>query len=239
MREFSVTPIRLGGRIAESSLFLHLTDMGRKITIAYRLWVLRSGDRTVLVDTGPPMAEAKRRGITDIHGVRDALRDAGVDAASVDTIVLTHLHWDHASNVSAFPAATFVAQKAEVDFFHNPIREHSCFARFYSDEGALADLLKSGRVQSLDGDAAVEEGIELLHVGGHTPGSQMIRVRTPEGWVILTGDAIPLNRNFLEGIPSGITSNLIESAEVLERVARLQPVAIYTGHDPVQALRVN
>lgn len=212
--------------------------MGTKIPITYRLWVLRSGDRTVLIDTGPPMAEAKRRGITDIHAVQGALAGAGVDTASVDTVILTHLHWDHASNASAFPAATFIAQKAEVDFFHNPIRERSCFARFYSDEGAMEDLLKSGRVQSLAGDAAVEEGIELLHVGGHTPGSQMVRVHTPEGWVILTGDAIPLNRNFLEGIPSGITSNLIESAEVLERVAKLQPVAIYTGHDPVEALRL-
>ena len=103
----------------------------------------------------------------------------------------------------------------------------------------MTENSRISKPQHLAGDAAVEEGIELLHVGGHTPGSQMIRVRTPEGWVILTGDAIPLNRNFLEGIPSGITSNLIESAEVLERVARLQPAAIYTGHDPVKFLRLN
>jgi glyoxylase-like metal-dependent hydrolase (beta-lactamase superfamily II) len=238
MREFEVTPLRLAGRSADSSLFLYLTDMGTKISIDYRLWILRGGDRTVLVDTGPPLPEARRRGITDIRGVDEALRGAGVEAAEIDTVVLTHLHWDHASNISAFPAATFVAQKAEVEFFENPIRELSCFDRFYSDQAELSALLKSGRVQSLQGDAVLEDGIELLHVGGHTPGSQMIRVRTPRGWAILTGDAIPLNRNFSEGIPSGITSNLIEAVEALERVRKLRPVAIYTGHDPVEALQI-
>lgn len=238
MREFEVTPVRLAGRSADSSLFLHLTDMGKNISIDYRLWVLRSGDRTVLVDTGPPLPEARRRGITDIRGVDEALRGAGVEASAVDTVVLTHLHWDHASNISAFPGATFIAQKAEVDFFESPVRELSCFDRFYSDQAELSALLHSGRVQSLQGDAVLEDGIELLHVGGHTPGSQMIRVRTPQGWVVLTGDAIPLNRNYSEGIPSGITSNLIEAAEALERVRSLQPVAIYTGHDPIEALHI-
>lgn len=238
MREFDVMAVRLAGRSADSSLFLHLTDIGTKIAIDYRLWILRSGDRTILVDTGPPVPEAKRRGITDIRSVTQALRDAGVEASEVDTILLTHFHWDHASNTSAFPIATFIAQKAEVDFFQNPIREHSCFDRFYSDHDELAALLHSGRVQSLQGDAILEDGIELLHVGGHTPGSQMIRVRTPQGWVVLTGDAIPLNRNFSEGVPSGITSNLIESVEALERVRKLQPVAIYTGHDPIEALHI-
>lgn len=238
MRDFEVIAVRLAGRRADSSLFLHLTDMGKKLAIDYRLWVLRSGDRTVLVDTGPPLLEAARRGITDIRGVEHALREVGVEAVEVDTIVLTHLHWDHASNASAFPGATFIAQKAEVDFFYHPIRERSCFDRFYSDQGSLDELLGSGRVQSLRGDTVLEEGIELLHVGGHTPGSQMIRVRTPDGWVILAGDAIPLNRNFTEDIPSGITSNLVESAEVLERVRKLQPVALHTGHDPVEILRL-
>ena len=39
-----------------------------------------------------------------------------------------------------------------------------------------------------------------MRVGGHTPGSQMVVADTAAGKAILTGDAIPTNRNFVEDI---------------------------------------
>jgi len=238
MRCFDIIPVRLGGRIAESSLFLMFTDAGKKIPIDYRLWVLRAPDRTLLVDTGPPLEEARRRGISDVQALAGPLAQAGVDAATIDTVILTHLHWDHASNASAFPAATFLAQRAELAFFRDPHRTVSCFDRFFSHHDELGALIDSGRIQSLAGDCKVEDGIEVLHVGGHTPGSQMVRVRTAAGWALLSGDAVPLNRNFVESIPSGICTSLIEATDALERAHRLRPVALYTGHDPTEVLRV-
>lgn len=239
MRSFEIIPVRLGGRIAESSLFLMFTDAGKKIPIDYRLWVLRSQDRTLLVDTGPPVSEAHRRGITDVQGLAEPLARVGVEAASIDTVILTHLHWDHASNADAFPAATFLAQRAEIAFFRDPHRALSCFDRFFSHHDELGALIEEGRIQSLPGDCVVEDGIEVLQVGGHTPGSQMVRVKTPDGWALLTGDAVPLNRNFVEDIPSGICSSLIEATDALKRARGLRPVAIYTGHDPAEVLRVD
>jgi glyoxylase-like metal-dependent hydrolase (beta-lactamase superfamily II) len=239
MRSFEIIPVRLGGRIAESSLFLLFTDAGTKLQIDYRLWVLRSKDRTLLVDTGPPLAEAHRRGITDIQALTEPLAQLGVDPAAIDTVILTHLHWDHASNADAFPQATFLAQRAELQFFRDPHRALSCFDRFFSNHDELGRLIDAGRIQSLPGHCAVEDGIEVMHVGGHTPGSQMVRVRTDNGWALLTGDAVPLNRNFIERIPSGICSNLFEATDALERAHAVRPVALYTGHDPQEVLRVD
>jgi glyoxylase-like metal-dependent hydrolase (beta-lactamase superfamily II) len=59
----------------------------------------------------------------------------------------------------------------------------------------------------------------------------MLAIDTAEGTAVITGDAIPLHRNYLDGIPSGIVVNTLEAIAALDRVRELRPDAIYTGHD--------
>ena len=47
------------------------------------------------------------------EAVPDQLRDRGLDPKSVKTVVMTHLHVDHASGVAQFPDATFVVTQRE------------------------------------------------------------------------------------------------------------------------------
>ncbi|TAL56447.1 N-acyl homoserine lactonase family protein [Pandoraea sp.] len=236
--QFSIEPIELGRRTADTSLFLYLTDPGTPIAIAYRVWVLRSATRTLLVDTGPPLQEAKRRGLTHVIDVVAALANAGIDANQVDTILLTHLHWDHAANADRFPKATFYAQRREIEFFRSHSRQHPAIDRFFSHQAYLASLIDNGRIREIDGDVTLPGGLEALKVGGHTPGSQMFCVPTPAGEAIITGDAIPLHRNYLERIPSGILTDVFEAVAALEQVALRRPALIYTGHDVESHLRL-
>lgn len=235
---FSIQPVELGRRVADTSLFLHLTEPGVPMTIAYRVWVLRNAARTLVVDTGPPLQEGKRRGLSHVVDVTAALAEVGVDAAQVDTVLLTHLHWDHAANADQFPNATFYAQQREIEFFGSRRRQHPAFNRFFSHDDALERLICAGRIKAVDGDVELAGGLSALRVGGHTPGSQMFCVSTADSVAILTGDAIPLHRNYLERIPSGILTDVFEAIAALERVAALQPALIYTGHDVEPSLRL-
>ncbi|HEX3468612.1 MAG TPA: N-acyl homoserine lactonase family protein [Candidatus Elarobacter sp.] len=229
----SITPVRVGAREAESSLFLYLTDAGRPIEIEYRLWVIRGGGRTIVVDTGLPLDEARRRGITVAVDAGEALRAAGIDPQAVDTVILTHLHWDHGSNVGAFPNAQVVVQRAEIDWLREPMQRHPSIGRFYSDDlSAFTTLAEQGRLRLLDGDAAVADGVAVWHVGGHTPGSQMVVVDVDGGRAVICGDAIPLNRNFTDDIPTSIHGDVRDAIRAMERVRALAPLRIYTGHDP-------
>jgi glyoxylase-like metal-dependent hydrolase (beta-lactamase superfamily II) len=234
---YTIQPVEVGRRRADSALFLFLTDFGIEIEIAYRLWTIRNGNDTIVVDTGPPLDEAHRRGITQVRDIDTALAESGVRAADVRTVVLTHLHWDHAANAGKFPNAVFLAQRREIEFFQSPAREHATMNRFFSHQAYLASLIAEGRIRAIDDDT-IGPGIEAIRVGGHTPGSQMLVVDTLEGRVVITGDAIPLHRNFLENIPSGIVVDTIEAIAALERVRALRPVAIYTGHDLQPHLRL-
>lgn len=225
--------------MADNALFLFLTEPGREIEIAYRIWLLRSSQGMVLVDTGPPVQEGQRRGIKGLRDVGEALSAHGVDPASIRTVILTHLHWDHAANADRFPNATFHVQRDEIEFFRSRRREHPSINRFYSHHAVLNDLIASDRAVALDGDCEIVPGIRVLRVGGHTPGSQMVAVDTEEGLVVLTGDAVPLNRNLLDNIPSGIVTDTMQAIDALERVRSLNPVAVYTGHDLEACLRLH
>jgi glyoxylase-like metal-dependent hydrolase (beta-lactamase superfamily II) len=233
-----IKPVEVGRRKADSALFLYLTDFGVEIEIAYRLWILRSADGLIVVDTGPPLEEAHRRGITQVRDIDAALDEAGVKGADVRTIVLTHLHWDHAANAGKFPNAIYLAQRSEIEFFQSDAREHPAMNRFFSHQAYLAQLIDEGRIRPIDGDQTIAPGVQAVRVGGHTPGSQMLIVNTTDGTAVISGDAIPLHRNYVDNIPSGIIVNAVEAIAALERVRALRPVAIYTAHDLQPCLRL-
>jgi glyoxylase-like metal-dependent hydrolase (beta-lactamase superfamily II) len=236
MTQYEVIPIEVGSRKADASVFLHMTEPGTTFEVIYRLWVLKSDSQLVVVDTGPPLDESHQRGITKVQDLDDAMKPYGFDAKDISLVYLTHLHWDHAANADKFPNATFFAQQREIDFFKSPMRAHKTFDRYYSHQEYLAGLIDEGRIKSLDGDMTLDHGIDVMRVGGHTPGSQMVVVDTTDGKAVLTGDAIPSNRNFIEDIPSGIVIDVQEAVNALARVREMNPAVLFTGHDPNERL---
>jgi glyoxylase-like metal-dependent hydrolase (beta-lactamase superfamily II) len=203
------------------------------------LWVVKGRDSTIVVDSGLPPDEALRRGITDAKDIEGALREVGVELDAVRMVVLTHLHWDHASNAARFPKATFVAQRAELEWLTSPLLREKTIGRFYSDVEVFLKMADAGRFRLLDGDETVVPGIEALKVGGHTPGSQMVVVDGRNGQSIIAGDAIPMNRNFVERIPTGIHLNLVQAIDAIERTYEIAPLTLFTGHDPEAALTLS
>jgi len=235
---WEIFPLELGRRTAHAAWFFYLSEDNGPLEIAYRAWLLSRGPQRVLVDTGPPLDESARRGLRQVVAVDAALAAIGVDAAAIETVVLTHLHWDHAAGSPSLPNARFFVQRAEADYFGGPAHAHPATGRFFSHRHKLQALLDSGRCTFFDGDAPLAPGLDLLHVGGHTPGSQMVRVDTTEGTALITGDVVPLARNYETGTPNGILVNLLDSIAALKRVRELQPVLLYPGHDPVACVRV-
>lgn len=235
-RFWTVTPLELGRRLAPASWFRYLDTTVEPVEIAYRCWLLRSVTGSILVDTGPPPAEARDRGIEGVESVEIRLAELNLAPESISDVVLTHLHWDHAASLSLFGNAQVHVQHSELEFFRGRAWDHPATSRFYSRQAALAAMLDSERVVAVYGDAQPWPGITLLRVGGHTPGSQMVCVETPRGLAVIAGDAIPLIRNFTEDVPTGILVNLAEVFDARRRLRELDPALLYTGHDPLPTL---
>src|SRR5690348_266146 len=108
----------------------HLDPADRSAQVAMQSWVLRSGGRTIVVDTG--VGNGKARPLVPAWDHRDDdtylanLARAGVRPEDVDLVVNTHLHVDHVgwntrlvdgAWVPTFPNATYLMPKADFEFF--------------------------------------------------------------------------------------------------------------------------
>lgn len=205
------------------------------LPLEYFIWVVRNAERTIVVDTGFDHPAAQARGRTLLRHPVDALRGMGIDPSSVRDVVITHLHYDHAGNLGAFPNAVFHLQDDEMAFATGRCMCHPRL-RFPFDVEDIVTMVRrvyDGRVRFHDGDAEIHPGVSLHLVPGHTRGLQCVRVATARGNVVLASDASHLYLNMEEENPYPI---VVDLAAMMESWRRLRELAdsedhIVPGHD--------
>ena len=217
--------------------FIAADDHDSPHPIDYFIWVIRNAKHTIVVDTGFDAAEGAKRGRKVDRAPAAALEQIGISAGNVEQVVVTHLHYDHAGTLGAFPKARFHLQEAEMAYATGPCMCHN-FLRYPFTVEHVCDMVKnvySGRVAFHDGDAEVAPGVTVHKVGGHSRGLQCVRVATATGPVVLASDSSHYYENFEKGKVFPIT---IDIADVLDGYVRLQELAgsprrVVPGHDPL------
>ena len=172
-----------------------LGDRDFDIAGPYIGFLLQSEGRNILVDTGINdgfIVDGKAWGALPAEGgaalVQDALAKENLTPKDIDTVILTHLHNDHAGNCHLFPHARFIFQKDEWWNMLHPIPQQ--LARGDYDLNVI-DFFKQPGINKimLDGDMPLENGVTAYKVpGGHSLGSQAVAVNTAKGTVVLLGD---------------------------------------------------
>jgi glyoxylase-like metal-dependent hydrolase (beta-lactamase superfamily II) len=206
--------------------------------IDYFLWVLRNDRRTIVVDTGFDQAEGAIRGRkVDRHPV-EVLAMVGIDAAKVEDVIVTHLHYDHAGTLDSFPAARFHLQAAEMAFATGPCMCHPHMRIAFTADHVcqMVQRVYSGRVEFHDGDGEIAPGVTVHRIGGHSRGLQCVRVATASGTLVLASDATHFYENFETGKPFPIVADMQETLEgyrTLVRLAGGRRTQVVPGHDPL------
>jgi len=172
-------PIEIVEETGDKSLMTYLMGMGTPIPIGVYIWLVEGASKNVLIDTGCSADYLNSIGFPSeqVSTQEEELKKAGLTVDDINVVILTHLHSDHAKDAGKFKNATFVVQKSELEFAANP---HPIQAGWFVEP-------PQDRLQVVDGDEEILEGIRVVHTPGHTPGGQSILIETENGTTGLCG----------------------------------------------------
>jgi len=156
-------------------------------------FLVRTGDRLVLVDTGiGPHADPVRTG-----AFMESLAALGVRPADITDVVLTHLHFDHLGWASdgerrLFPHATYRCHEADWEFFMGPVPYDDSIAVSLLGGRTSSLLLPplADRLETWSGDGTILPGMDVRGAPGHTPGSTVIVISSGTERAMLLGDVV-------------------------------------------------
>jgi glyoxylase-like metal-dependent hydrolase (beta-lactamase superfamily II) len=147
-------------------------------------FLIRTGDRTVLVDTGAGTIDNGK-----YVGGRflDSLRGHGAAPEDVTDVVFTHLHFDHVG---------WATQKGRVVFPNATYRVHADdWAHFVESPDAQPGAVRklsplAAQLETFDCEVTLAPGLTARPAAGHTPGSTVFVVSSGAERALLLGDVV-------------------------------------------------
>lgn len=219
-------------------------DRKNRIYMAMNVLLITSPDLNILVDTGSGSKEDAR--FRNMYSLTEpvllqALTERGLAPGDIDLVVNTHLHFDHAGgntiklddgSVSpAFPNATYVVQRRE---YEDAVAagERSKASYFPWNYVPLAE---SGRLQLLEGEKVLADGITAYPLPGHTMGMQGVKITGGGKTALYLADCIPTSHHI--PLPWIMSYDLyplttLETKKVVLPVAAEEKWTLFFEHDP-------
>ena len=131
--------------------------------IDYFLWAVTNGTRTFVVDTGFDAVEAERRGRTLLRAPNEGLAMIGIDAAKVEDVIVTHLHYDHGRRSRHVSRGDVLPAGNRDAIRHRPtLCSHAINHPFTADHvAAMVHRVFEGRVNFVSGERELAPGLTV------------------------------------------------------------------------------
>src|SRR5580692_2679745 len=233
----------------DQSIWTPGENQGHSIEFSSTCWLIKRGNQWLLWDTGVPEATAN-----DPNGwstlpklilyhldktLTGQLAEIGLKLPDVTYVAISHTHGDHIGNVTLFPDAEILIQRAEYDWIHGGNGPNENVNQLM----ALARRLMGNprNLRLIDGDLDVfgDGSITLISTPGHTPGSQSLLVHLKNaGFIILSGDVVHLEENFEKNIVPSLNTDKAASIASMDKVRRMMATyqaKLFINHDKAQS----
>jgi glyoxylase-like metal-dependent hydrolase (beta-lactamase superfamily II) len=176
-------------------------DEKNRINLTGRCLLLKSPDRTILIDTG--IGSGWDEKFSKIYGIdnskntlENSLSKLGLSREDISDVILTHLHFDHTGGAvviqdgkpePAFPNAKYYVQERHYEWAKNPSDKDK--ASFVHER--FESLMEEGILQFTNGNGNFDDEIELLPVNGHTFSQQLVKLSDSSQTLLYCGDLVP------------------------------------------------
>ena len=169
-----------------------------KMRLSVHAFVVRTPHHTILVDTC--VGNGKQNPTPGFGNLQTDFLErlksqAGVGPEDVDYVFCTHFHSDHIGwNTRlvdgrwepTFPNARYLFHRPEFEYYTGLPAEEQ---RSSLLEGVLP-IAEAGKAELVDGGHQIGDHLTLEPTPGHTPGHCSVRIDTPQGKAVITGDLV-------------------------------------------------
>ena len=153
----------------------------------------------ILIDSGLGAGKLTERqmrnlGVSQESRVEEDLAELGLRPEDIDTILMTHLHGDHAAGltkwqgeelVSAFPNATIHVSAVEWNEMQHPnIRSRNTYWKENWEP-------ITGQVETFEREKTLFDAVTLMHTGGHSDGHSVIKLQSGGDTILHMADIMP------------------------------------------------
>jgi glyoxylase-like metal-dependent hydrolase (beta-lactamase superfamily II) len=192
-------------------MFPHFVDEADNLRLSIHSLIIESQGRRILVDTC--VGNDKERAYRGMGRLRtpflEHLADAGFAADTIDTVLCTHLHFDHVGWntmlvdgqwVPTFSRARYLVARQEWEYWRQE-EERDVDAmqeslRVITD--SVRPLADAGLIDLVESDHHLTDEVWLEPTPGHTPGHVSVRISSKGESAVITGDMVHSPVQFAE-----------------------------------------
>src|SRR5262245_35179364 len=236
----SVWSVKYGERVVrKSDVFYQYASYGQPdgdLDMDYNFWVIRSGEQTMLLDTGYDIPKRDWLGEISVTPTPQGLSILGIDPLSVSMVITSHFHYDHIGYLGLFRNAQVVSGQREYDYWIGKLKADELAGEFATAEdlAPVLDAERDGRLRLVSEQTEVFPGITVYPIGGHCPGELLTHLTTDGGGLIMTVDAAHFYEQIENEWPFFAFTSLDEmraGLSFINKLARETGATVIPGHD--------
>lgn len=177
----------------------HFLRPGNVAVMGTQSFIIRTPEHTILIDgcVGNDKPREEDYWNNQQTPYLDNMARLGFAPEDFDIVIVTHIHIDHVGWctrlvdgqwVPTFPNARYLIVRDEWDYWKNCLTDKGELVNYVQD--SILPMIEAGKVDLVEHNTVIDEGIWLEELAGHTPGHTGVHLKSGGEEMIIAGDLI-------------------------------------------------